>query len=442
MNDQSAAVPRLRDLPRPAWKVAILAGMASYLDAGAIITSGAALVMYKSRFGLSMGQIGALSAILTFLFAIGALLGGRLGDRYGRRIVFSVTMAGLTLGAALLACAINLPMLYAGTVLVGFCIGADLPVSMTMIAEEAPAGFKGRLVAFSHLLWMAAIGTTYVLQMLVGDWGVTGARVMWGHILVVALVVLVLRAALPESREWIAAKAGADAATTVDTTMLPDGALALLFRPPYLMPLIGLGLFYGVFNLAANTGGQFGTLLYTELAHTSVSTAGLVNTIQLVISVACAVLFVRIVDRPSRMAWFAVGGVVVVAAQAVPALLGVNLITLATWQILQGMGGAFAGESMWKIWSQELFPTMLRSTAQGITTFFTRMLAAVAALGTPQLIQAGPTTLFVALTGAVAFTSALGWFYLRTVKPVTAANPPGEQTSSRSGAADSLSCAP
>jgi inositol transporter-like SP family MFS transporter len=193
--DQPTAVPRLRDLPRPAWKVAILAGMASYLDAGAIITSGAALVLYKAHFGLSMAQIGELSAILTFLFAIGALVGGRLGDRFGRRIVFSVTMVGLAAGSATLAFAFNLPMIYAGTMLVGFCIGADLPVSMTMIAEEAPAGFKGRLVAFSHLLWMAAIGTTYVLQMAVGDWGVLGARIMWGHILAVSLLVLVLRAA-------------------------------------------------------------------------------------------------------------------------------------------------------------------------------------------------------------------------------------------------------
>ena len=64
--------PRLRDLPPAAWRVAILAGMASYLDAAAIITSGGALVLYRAHFGLSMAQIGQLSAVLTALFAIGA----------------------------------------------------------------------------------------------------------------------------------------------------------------------------------------------------------------------------------------------------------------------------------------------------------------------------------------------------------------------------------
>jgi inositol transporter-like SP family MFS transporter len=68
---------------------------------------------------------------------------------------------------------------------------------------------------------------------------------------------------------------------------------------------------------------------------------------------------------------------------------------------------------MWKIWSQELFPTLLRSSAQGATTFFTRVLAAVVALWTPLLIQVGPSLLFGFLTGCVLFTTALGWFVIR-----------------------------
>lgn len=406
--------PRLRDLPPSAWRVAILAGMASYLDAAAIITSGGALVLYRAHFGLSMAQIGQLSAVLTALFAIGALVGGRLGDRYGRRQVFTTTMVGLAAGAALLTFATGVPMLYAGMIVVGFCIGADLPVSMAMIAEEAPPGFKGRLVAFSHVLWMAAIGTTFVLQMIVGGLGELGGRVMWAHVLLVAGLVLVLRATVPESGEWQRANAQRDDRDAQGERVHTSG-LRQLFGPRYLGPFIALGLFYGVFNLAANTGGQFGTLLYTELAGTSVSTAGLINTLQLLVSFVCAVAFMRTVDLPSRMTWFLLGGALAIAGQAMPIVFGVNLYSLAAWQILQGIGGAFAGESMWKVWSQELFPTLLRSTAQGATTFFTRMLAAVAALGTPYLIQSGPTTLFVTLTAAVSFTTVLGWLYIRRV---------------------------
>lgn len=417
MKNDFPIAPRLRDLPISAWRIAILAGMASYLDAGAIITSGSALVLFKERFGLSLGQIGQLSAILTFLFAIGALMGGRLGDRFGRRIVFTTTMTGLAVGAALLVFASDIVMIYAGTMIVGFCIGADLPVSMTMIAEEAPPGFKGRLVAFSHVLWMVAIGTTFILQMFVGDMGVLGGRIMWAHVLVVAVSVLVLRATLPESSEWIDANARRRECGATGQHVVA-GEWRQLFGKGFIKPLVGLGLFYAVFNLAANTGGQFGTLLYTELAHASVSTAGLINTIQLAVSLICAIVFLRVVDLPSRMSWFIAGGVVLIAAQAIPVLFGVNLFTLAAWQILQGIGGAFAGESMWKVWSQELFPTLLRSTAQGTTTFFTRVTAAVAALGTPYLIQDGPSTLFVSLTLAVLFTTLLGWLVIRKLPVV------------------------
>ena len=408
------AVPATKvPVPRQAWRVAVLAGMASYLDAGCIVTSGGALVLYRERFELGAGTIGVLSALLTFLFAIGALVGGRLGDRFGRRRVFTVTMVGLAVGIAILGGAVNVPMLYAGTVIVGFSIGADLPVSMAMINEEAPPGAKARLVAFSHVLWMAAIGAVFTVQALVGGLGATGARLMWLHLLVVAVVVLVLRSGMPESKEWTAARARAEKGDLQDVEGHRLDAGKEILRRPFVLPLVALGLFYGVVNLSANTGGQFATLLYTELAGVSVSTAGVLSLVVLGISFLSALAFMRIIERPNRMVFFLVGGILYIVAQALPLVFGVSTATLVLWQALGGIGGAFAGEPMWKIWSQELFPTLLRSSAQGATTFFTRVLAAVVALWTPLLIEVGPSMLFGFLTLCVTATTALGWFWIR-----------------------------
>jgi inositol transporter-like SP family MFS transporter len=410
MNTSSATkVP----VSRQAWKVAILAGMASYLDAGAIVTNGATIVLYKDQFGLGAGTIGILSALLTLLFAVGALVGGRLGDRFGRRKVFTVTMIGLAVGIGLMAGAQNVAMLYAATIIVGFSIGADLPVSMAMINEEAPPGAKARLVAFSHVLWMLAIGVVFALQALVGDLGVLGGRIMWLHLLVVAVTVLVLRSTMPESKEWTAARVRAEKGELEDVEGHRLDAGSELMRRPFVFPLIALGLFYGVVNLSANTGGQFATLLYTELAGVSVSTAGALSLAVLGISFASALMFMRIIERPNRMAFFLVGGILYILAQALPLIFGVSVWTLVAWQALGGIGGAFAGEPMWKIWSQELFPTLLRSSAQGATTFFTRVLAAAVALWTPLLIEVGPPLLFAFLTVCVAFTTAVGWFWIR-----------------------------
>jgi inositol transporter-like SP family MFS transporter len=387
--------------------------MASYLDAGAIVTNGASLVLYRNYFGFGAGTIGVLSALMTLLFAVGALVGGRLGDRFGRRKVFTVTMIGLAVGIGLMAGAQNVAMLYAGTVIIGFSIGADLPVSLAMIAEESPPGAKARLVAFSHVLWMLAIGAVLALQALVGDLGVTGARIMWLHLLVVAVTVLVLRSSMPESKEWVAERARAAQGQLHDVEGHDLGAGRELVRRPFVFPLIALALFYGIVNLSANTGGQFATLLYTDLAHVSVGTAGFLGLAVLGISFASALAFMRIIERPNRMVFFLVGGILYIVAQALPLVFGVSVWTLVAWQALGGIGGAFAGEPMWKIWSQELFPTLLRASAQGTTTFFTRVLAAVVALWTPLLIQVGPTLLFAFLTACVAFTTAIGWFWIR-----------------------------
>ncbi|MBO0072459.1 MFS transporter, partial [Listeria monocytogenes] len=71
------------------WRTAVLAGMASYLDAGTIVAVSASLTLWKSQFSLDAWQLGFLSAALTVCIGIGAIVGGRVGDRVGRKRVYS-----------------------------------------------------------------------------------------------------------------------------------------------------------------------------------------------------------------------------------------------------------------------------------------------------------------------------------------------------------------
>ena len=76
---------------------------------------------------------------------------------------------------------------------------------------------------------------------------------------------------------------------------------------------------------------------------------------------------------------------------------------------LFGLGGALAGEPFYKTWSQELFPTMLRGTAQGITFGTARVVLGVWSFFVPVLAGAGirPVALllaiFLAISGTVGF---------------------------------------
>lgn len=86
MAEMNAAPPQL---DRRHWMLAVAAGMASFLDSGAIISVGLGLALWKKSFGLDVWTVGVLGSTLTLFIAIGALTGGRVADLIGRGRVFS-----------------------------------------------------------------------------------------------------------------------------------------------------------------------------------------------------------------------------------------------------------------------------------------------------------------------------------------------------------------
>lgn len=383
--------------------------MASYLDAGAIVTTGIALVLYSGTLGIDPGTLGLLSGLLTLCFAIGAVIGGRLGDRYGRKRVYSFTLILFALGTALLAGSVGVPMLFVGVILTGLAIGADLPVSLAMIAEEAPEGKKGRMIVFSGMLWLLGILAVIVLSIFVAPLGELGGRIMYAHLLLVAVVVLVARTTLRESAEWTAARVASEGAHSDE---IKFRTLPQLFVAPIVFTVIATGLYYAIWNLGANTFGQFGTFFWVNLAGSDVQTASMLQLAVFPLGIVGALIFMRIVDKPGRRGWFVAGTIVNVLAFASPLVLGPSPMSLTILMVLFGIGAAFAGESIYKVWSQELFPTLLRSTAQGVTLAFARVVAALFAFGTPMIAVANPPLLFGLLVAFAIVSGIIGLFWI------------------------------
>ncbi|MGW1718318.1 MFS transporter [Streptomyces sp. NPDC002156] len=400
-------MPGLNETTNNPWKTATLAGMASYLDAAALVTSGIAIGgYYATPLQLSPGTIGSLLGLQTLAFAVGALFGGRLGDRFGRRTVFTLSLVLYAVGVLLLLVATGPAPLYAGVVVTGLAIGADLPVSLALVNEEAPAGKKGTMVVFSSMLWLAGIVAVLTLSSFMGAQGMSGGRILFAHLLVVAVVVLLLRLTLRESAEWTAARRAADAHPHAAAETIQFSRVRDLFRAPTVYPLFATGLYYATWNLGANTLGQFGTFLWTALAKGEVAQFSQLSLLGLPVGFVAGLVFMRVIDRPARHAWFAAGTGLIVLAWALPALFGPGRFTLVAVMLVSGLGNAFAGESIYKIWSQELFPTLLRATATGVTMAFTRAVAGLAALGTPAF-AVGHTRLFFGLLFGFAVVSAV-----------------------------------
>ena len=392
---------------RQGWRVAFAAGLASYVDAGAIAGTGTALVILQHVLGLDPAQIGQLSALLTIMIAVGALVGGRLGDKFGRRRVFLITLSVYFLAALALTIAPSVAVLYVGLAVLGLAAGADLPVSMAMVAESAPEDKRGKMVTFSHMLWMAGILGVIVISIFFGNAGLLGAQIIYGHLAAVALIAVALRWRIPESKAW-----AESIASPVDEERVDLRSLRALFSPKLIAPLAATGLFYALVNIQANTMGQFSTYLFVNVAGVDVPTASMLGLGILVLSVGGLFIMMRVVDTAQRHRSFVIAAIIALAGLALPLIFGVTAMTLTIMGVLTALAGAIAGEPMYKIWSQELFPTAHRSTAQGITIAFARLVAAAVALVTPLIITAGPSLMFIFLIIASATAYLIGIFWI------------------------------
>ena len=97
----------------------------------------------RQDWGISGTEIGFLNTVTFAASAFGRLLTGFLGDRYGRRVMLNLDLLLFTLGAAICALAQNMFMLSAGRAIVGFGLGGEISIAITMLAEFCSTRFRG-----------------------------------------------------------------------------------------------------------------------------------------------------------------------------------------------------------------------------------------------------------------------------------------------------------
>jgi MFS family permease len=105
------------------WRDTILAGLANYIDAGSIVAGSVALSLWKADYGLSGNFLGLIGAFGPNAIGagIGAFIGGRLCDRYGRKTIYQWDMLIYAAGMALLVFASAPWMMVVGFGIVGAC---------------------------------------------------------------------------------------------------------------------------------------------------------------------------------------------------------------------------------------------------------------------------------------------------------------------------------
>jgi MFS family permease len=218
----------------------------------------------KRTLGLTDQDIGNIAACYVAGAVAGALLFGWLTDRFGRRLIFNLTLGIYMLGVLLAAFAWNFWSFACFNAITGLGIGGEYAAINSAIDELIPARLRGRIdLIVNGSYWAgAALGAAGSLLLLSGRLvGIDiGWRLGFGIGAVLSGVILYLRRYVPESPRWqITHGREQEAKQTTDDIEhkvgkeLPPPKGTLKVRP---RKVFGFGLLLGAM-LGKNRGRSF-----------------------------------------------------------------------------------------------------------------------------------------------------------------------------------------
>ena len=387
----------------------IAVSLTNYLDAGAIVAGASGLTLWKDYLGLTEGHLGWLNAISANCLgaAIGAIIGGFLADKYGRKAIYTYNMLVYMTGVALILLSVNFPMLLSGFLVTGISVGVGVPASWTYISESSEVKNRGRNIGISQMAW--GIGPTVILilgtllapptggagsegllfplvESVAAAFGVAdgvalnvfSSRIVFVSLFIVAFIAWLLQRRLEESKQWQEAKASGH--QNRQGTFASFGSL--FTNRINIKAILFLAGMYLTWNLVSSVMGFFQQHIYETAGGLSNEHANLLSVGQWLIIIATTFVFSMIVDKVNQRWLFFTGVMFAVLAWVLVLTVGITSIGgLLLFTLLWGLQGGISVQSFYALWASELFPAKYRAAAQGVMFFIVRGLSAVWGLG-------------------------------------------------------------
>lgn len=312
------------------WRVSFIAGLGGILygfDMGIIA---GALVFIRDTFALSTRMEEVVVSIVLVGAMLGAVAGGSIADRIGRRSTLVWGGALFTLGSILAFYSPNVATLIIARALLGVAIGFTSVTAPVYVSELAPPQSRGRLIG----LYQFALTLGIALADLVGYWlaGSQGWRLMFGIGAIPAVLFLLLILTLPESPRWLYAQNRTEEAQSVlrrytdepgTRVLLEDIRLALqattnaetrwsaLWSPAvrgYLFIAVGFTVLQQVTGI--NTIIYYGPRIFSLAGITSNKNAIFATLLVAIVNVLATIIALVLVDRVGRkpLLYVGVGG--------------------------------------------------------------------------------------------------------------------------------------
>ncbi len=191
--------------------ILVLVASGALFDAIEQYNVGLAAPLIAKQWSLSNAQVGLLTTLTFAGMALGSLIAGVTGDRYGRRITYMYNLGLYTLGALLAAFAPNYEVLLAARLIVGIGLGGELNTGLTLVSELMPTKYRGAAVATVNVAagGLGIFASSALAALLLGplESSLGGPTTAWRWLLGVlalpALLVFVYRWFLPESPRYL-----------------------------------------------------------------------------------------------------------------------------------------------------------------------------------------------------------------------------------------------
>ncbi len=162
-------INRLENIPLTKfhYRLLIITGLGWMFDAMDTGLIAFVLPALAKAWNLTTAQMGLIGSIGLLGMAIGAVLAGFAADRWGRKTMFAVTLVVYSVATGLCGLAWNLESLLFFRFLVGFGLGGQLPVAVTLVSEFSPPASRGRMIVLLESFWAAGWLVAALLSYLV-----------------------------------------------------------------------------------------------------------------------------------------------------------------------------------------------------------------------------------------------------------------------------------
>ncbi|APR28187.1 MFS transporter [Pediococcus acidilactici] len=365
-------------------KSTIAVSITNFLDSGSIVAGASGLTFWTKELGLSSFQVGLLGALSANAFgsAIGALIGGHLSDKFGRKVIYTYDMLVYMLGTAIIAFSINFPMLLAGFLITGIAVGAGVPASWTYISETSGSTDRAKNIGISQFAWSMGPAIIFIAGTILAPIGLLGNRLLFIFLTIVAFIAWRLQSKLEESQVFEEQKQ-AEKDSGITSHPYKD-LFSNMVNIKSLLFLIGVYMFW---NLVAGAMGFFMPYVYETVGGLTNMQANLLQAVLWILTaLGTYVGFAKFGDRANHRIFYFVGAAMAAASWIVLTYAGMNWTSLWLFVILWGVSAGIGAQAWYALWATELFPTRYRAGSQGVMFFVVRGSAGIWSIIFPTIL--------------------------------------------------------